>query len=101
MAQIIWSKLALNDLDNIHDYIAKESSFYAQKTIEEFLDRVAILANYPEIGREVPEYIRSDVRELIEGNYRIFYKIRKKHINIIRIHHSARNIVGRPKSTSV
>ena len=37
MAEITWSKLALDDLDSIHDYIAKESPFHAQKTIEEFI----------------------------------------------------------------
>ena len=72
MAEITWSKLALDDLDTIHDYIAKESPFYAQKTIEEFIERVSVLATHPEIGHEVPEYVRKDVRELNEGNYRIF-----------------------------
>ena len=68
MAQIIWSKLALADLDNIHDFIAKESPFYAEKTVEEFFIRVEVLAKYPDIGREVPEYVHKDIRELIEGN---------------------------------
>jgi addiction module RelE/StbE family toxin len=81
MAEITWSKLALDDLDSIHDYIAKESPFYAQKTIEEFIERVSVLATHPEIGREVPEYVRKDVRELNEGNYRIFYKINKNNIS--------------------
>jgi plasmid stabilization system protein ParE len=43
MAQVIWSKLALSDLDNIHDFIAKESPYYAQKTLEQLLSRVEIL----------------------------------------------------------
>jgi toxin ParE1/3/4 len=70
----------LSDLDNIHDYIARDSPFYAQKTIQEFFDRVSVLADYPEIGREVPEYMLKDIRELIEGNYRIFYKVQKNTI---------------------
>ena len=101
MAEITWSKLALEDLESIHDYIAKESPFYAQKTIEEFIARVAVLADHPEIGREVPEYVRKDIRELIEGNYRIFYKLNKKSISIIRVHHAARNIKRRKRSTSL
>ena len=92
MAKIIWSKYALEDLDSIHDFIARESPFYAQRTIEEFFARVEVLSLYPEIGREVPEFVRADVRELIEGNYRIFYKIRKRSIFIIRVHHAAKNI---------
>jgi len=100
MAKVIWSKLALEDLESIHDFIAKESSFYAQKTIEEFFIRVQVLAKYPEIGREVPEKLRKDIRELIEGNFRIIYKIRKKEIYIIRVHHAARKLSGRGRRTS-
>jgi plasmid stabilization system protein ParE len=43
MAEIISSKLALEDVDSIHDFIAKESPFYAQKTIEEFFIPVFVL----------------------------------------------------------
>lgn len=92
MEQIIWSKLALNDIDSIHNYIAQESPYYARKTIEGFLIRVEVLSEYPQIGREVPEYAKADIKELIEGNYRIFYQIKKKGISIIRVHHSARRI---------
>ena len=98
MAQIIWTILALEDLESIHDFIAKESPFYAQKTIEQFFSRVEILSDFPEIGRQVPEYMKKEIREIIEGNYRLFYKISKKGIFIIRVHHSARNIKGRKKS---
>ena len=100
MAEIIWSKLALEDVDSIHDFIAKESPFYAQKTIEEFFIRVVVLSKYPEIGREVPENSRKDIRELIQGNYRIIYRIRKKTIFIVRVHHSARNLTSRRRRTS-
>jgi len=95
MAKIIWTKVALADLDSIYDFIAKESPFYAQKTIEQFLSRVEILSEFPEIGRVVPEYTKKEVREIIEGNYRLFYKVEKKGVYIIRVHHSARRIKGR------
>jgi toxin ParE1/3/4 len=101
MVEITWSKLALDDLDSIHDYIAKDSLVYAQKTIQDFIERVSVLAVYPEIGREVPEFVRKDIRELVEGNYRIFYKINKSNISIIRVHHAARNITRRKRGTSL
>ena len=85
---------------SIHDFIANESPFYAQKTIEEFFIRVKVLAKYPEIGREVPEKIRKDIRELIQGNYRIIDKVKRKSIFIVRVHHSARNLSSKRKRTS-
>lgn len=61
MAKITWSKYTLEALNSIHDFIARESLFYAQKTIEKFfLERVEPLSLYPEIGREAPEYVRAD-----------------------------------------
>ena len=92
MAKIVWSKLAMKDIDIIHDFIAKESLFYAQQTIEHFFNRVMALNKFPELGRQVPEYMRKDIRELIEGNYRIFYKLGSNNISIIRVHHASRKI---------
>ena len=41
----------------------------------------------------VPELERKDVRELIEGNYRIIYRIKsEEQIDIITVHHSARQL---------
>jgi len=59
------------------------------------------LETYPKSGRQVPEYIRKDIRELIEGNYRLFYKIDKNAVYIIRAHHAARNIKGIRRRTSL
>jgi toxin ParE1/3/4 len=95
MEQIVWSKLALKDLDHIYDFIALESPYYAQKTIEQFLIRVEVLTIYPQIGKDVNEYLKNNVKELIEGNYRIFYRVNKNSISIIRVHHSARRIKKR------
>jgi plasmid stabilization system protein ParE len=92
MAEIIWSKLALLDLENIYDFIARDSPFYAQKTAESLLISVELLSTFPELGRNVPEYSKKNIREIIEGNYRIFYLYTKKNIFIIRVHHAARKI---------
>jgi toxin ParE1/3/4 len=92
MEQIKWTKLALHDVDSIHDYIAQDSPHYAQKTIESIFERVKILIANPEAGRLVPEFENKIIRELIVGNYRIVYKIYPKKISILRVHHSARDM---------
>jgi len=61
--------------------------FYADRFTDNLVSRVDQLIDYPNSGRVVPEKEDSSIRELIEGNYRIFYKI-----NILRIHHASRNI---------
>ena len=90
MVKILWTELAIDDLKNIHDYISKESNVYASNTIEKLVSRVDQIEQFPESGRIVPEYGKRSLRELIQGSYRIIYKVNRQYIGIIRIHHSAR-----------
>ena len=73
MAQISWTKKSLKDLRAINDYISLDSSFYAARFISKLISRVDQLIEFPESGRMVPEKNVHEIRELIEGNYRIFY----------------------------
>lgn len=90
MVKIIWTQLALADLKNIHDYISTESPVYANRMIEKLIAKVTLLNSFPESGRIVPEFEQKSIRELIEGNYRIVYKIHPDHIGIARVHHTAK-----------
>jgi len=50
----------------------------------------------PEIGRIVPELENSEIQELIEGNYRIVYRIKTRdYIEILTVHHTSRNLYSR------
>ncbi len=91
MAEIIWTPFALEDLQTIHAYIAQDSLYYANRFIDKLIDKVDMLWEHPEAGRIVPEFENELIRELIEGNYRIIYRITSfDEIGIVRIHHSAR-----------
>jgi addiction module RelE/StbE family toxin len=94
MAEIIWTPFALEDLQSIYDYISQDSVFYAGRFIDKLVSKVDILIDHPEAGRIVPEFENELIRELIEGNYRIIYKIISiTEIGIIRVHHSARLLI--------
>ena len=71
MVEIIWTPFALEDLQSIYDYIAKDSPYYANRFIDKLVDRVDILIDHPEAGTIVPEFENELIRELIEGSYRI------------------------------
>ncbi len=92
MVKVIWTEFALDDLQLIHEYISKDSKLYADKFIEKLISRVDQLEKFPESGRIAPELDSEKIRELIEGNYRIVYKINPNHIGIVRVHHSARQL---------
>lgn len=45
----------------------------------------------PGIGRKVPEKNDDNIRELLDGNYRIIYEIKgEERIEILNLHHSSR-----------
>ena len=93
MAEIIWTRSALHDLRQIHHYISEDSRFYADRFILKLIARVDILEKFPFSGRIVPEKDNETIRELIEGNYRIFYQTeRENRVFILRIHHGSKNI---------
>jgi addiction module RelE/StbE family toxin len=90
MVSITWTALAIEDLRNIYDYILKDSKVFADRIIDNIITRVDQLSYFPKSGRVVPEFENDSIRELIQGNYRIIYKVTNQKISIIRIHHSAR-----------
>jgi toxin ParE1/3/4 len=92
MAQINWTKKSLKDLRAINDYISLDSTFYASRFISKLIKRVDQLIEFPESGRMVLEKNSPEIRELIEGNYRIFYRLQKVKVTILRIHNAARKI---------
>ena len=75
MVEVRWTDQALDDVDNIAEFIAKDSIKYAKIQVERFFDKVIILTTHPRAGRAVPEINEDDLRELIQGNYRIIYQI--------------------------
>lgn len=91
MVEIVWTEYALDDLQAIYDYIAEDSETYASRFINKLVNKIDIFIEHPEAGRIVPEFENNLLRELIEGNYRIIYRIESiTEIGIVRIHHSAR-----------
>ena len=85
--KIIWTEVAIEKLEEFADYIALDKPNAAFKWAETIHESVTKLAKFPQIGREVPEIRRSDIREIIEGNYRVIYRIETKQISILTIRH--------------
>jgi len=88
--------MAVADLKSIYDFISRGSKKYAQLEIIKIKTRTRVLRTKPLIGKEVVEKGDFAVRELVEGKYKIIYKIINKYrIDILTIHHSARDLERR------
>lgn len=51
---------------------------------------------YPHSGRMVPEYHTVEIREVIEGPYRVIYRIKPEQIDVVAVLHSARLLPPNP-----
>jgi toxin ParE1/3/4 len=91
MVKIVWTELSISDLKEIFDYISDDSIRYATITVNKIYQRVQPITDNPYIGRMVPEFNENSIRELIEGNFRIIYRIKNNiQIDILRVYHVAR-----------
>lgn len=91
MVSIAWTEISLEDLKEIFDFIAQDSVRYATITSNKIYNEAQSVARNPYIGRVVPEFNEKFIREVIEGNYRIIYRIKNvERVDILRVYHSAR-----------
>mgnify|MGYP003626679741 CR=1 FL=1 len=93
MVKVVWTDSAIEDLNDIGDYIAKDSERYAEITVQRLFNSVDILENYPKSGKMVPEFENDSIRELVRGSFRIVYQlIEDFRIDILTVHNCARLI---------
>ena len=90
--EIRWSLLAVSNLEEIFNYISKDSQHSANIFITELLDSIKNILSFPYKGRIVPEYMNKNLRELIYKNYRIVYRIKNEIIEIVTIFHGAKTL---------
>jgi len=96
MVRVNWTFQAKDYLKNIFNYILQDSKQYAKLHVYRIKNRTNILKSQTHFGHIVKEINNKNIRELIEGKYRIIYKIvSKNQIDILTIHHSARDISKR------
>lgn len=74
MAEIIWTEPALNELNDIAEYIALDNLAAARNLIEKVFKSTERLKTFQKSGRIPPELSNSVYREIIVTPCRIFYR---------------------------
>jgi len=90
--KVMWAESAWRDLEEVADYIAKDSSHYAAAFAREARDAARTLAYLAERGRIVPEFNDPSIRELFVRNYRLIYQLAEQTIYIVGFIHGARDL---------
>lgn len=92
--KILWTEPAIEDLRNLHGYIARDSEIYASSFVQRIILAVDKLSDFPRIGRTVPEADQESIREIIYRNYRIIYRIKDGLIQILSVIHGSRDLAS-------
>lgn len=90
MAQLIWTEAALQDLDEVAEYIALDNPAAASHYVQKVFDRAEHLTAYPDSGKRPPELPDTSYRELVIPPCRIFYRHEKSQVFILHIMRSER-----------
>ena len=85
MAQIIWSEPALNELDEIADYISLDNPKAAKHLVRSIFKRIEHLESHPKSGELVIEFKNSVYKEVVFPPCRIFYRLDNEYVYIIHI----------------
>jgi plasmid stabilization system protein ParE len=92
--KVVWSQTAVGDLQEVVEFIARDSPDAAARLASLILEHIEAAASMPMSNRMVPERSEAAVREVILRPYRIIYAIdeRQQQLQVLRIWHAARGI---------
>lgn len=92
MAKVTWTEPAIENLNDIAEYIAISNEAAARKLVNNIYTKVARLENFPESGRipnEIPEF---GYREVVINPCRVFYKIEQDNVYILHVLRQERDL---------
>ena len=90
--KVHWTDTARDHLRAIHAYVARNSPQYALRVVDRLTRRSQQIADFPLSGREVPEFAVPQVREILEGSFRIIYYLKPDQIDVLAVIHGAQQI---------
>lgn len=88
--RIEWSPEAAEDVEAIADFISRDSEFYARAVVSKVLLVSKSLADFPRVGRVVPELGDDNIRERFVYSYRLVYRIEHDQILVVAVVHGKR-----------
>jgi toxin ParE1/3/4 len=89
-AELIWTEQALDDVDAIAEFIARDSQHHARRVVAAMFDLGDAAGEQPLVGRMVPELLQPKLRERFLYSYRLIYEIGSEHVAILAVIHGRR-----------
>ncbi|MBD8528184.1 type II toxin-antitoxin system RelE/ParE family toxin [Pseudomarimonas arenosa] len=82
---LIWSNEAIDDIDAIAQFIARDSQHHARRVVDALFALGDSAAEHPLAGRVVPELGNRLVRERFLYSYRLMYEIGEDRIEVLAV----------------
>ncbi|MFH1924763.1 MAG: type II toxin-antitoxin system RelE/ParE family toxin [Planctomycetota bacterium] len=98
--KVLWTRTALGHLTDIYEHIAGDSKRYAKRMVDRITARSKQIATLPESAPVVAEYGDPTVREVLEGPYRLIYRIQSDAVIVLAVIHGARLMPPEPPGES-
>lgn len=89
---VVWSPEAVEDLESIAEYIARDSEVYARAVVTKILNVSRRIGDFPHVGRVVPEMGDENIRERFVYSYRLIYRVENTRVLIVAVLHGKRLI---------
>ncbi len=93
--RLVWSPEAIEDIESIAAYIERDSPWYAKAVASRIIATAEKIADFPELGRMVPEIGNPTIRERLVYNYRLIYRLETARILMIAVIHGSRLLQSR------
>lgn len=88
--EIVWSAGAIADIEDIAQWIGRDSPHYARQVVERIYMAGSSLHFAPQRGRKVPEINDPEVRECFVYSYRMIYEVKAGMVEILAVIHGRR-----------
>ena len=75
MARLIWTEPALQDLEQLADYIALDDHVAAKRLVKKVFEQAELLESFPEMCPQPHDLPETVYRHLIVNPLRIFYRV--------------------------
>jgi toxin ParE1/3/4 len=92
MAEVIWTSPALDDLNDIAEYIALSNIQAAKIVTQKIFDKISRLESHPDSGKRPLELINLNYREVNVNPCRIFYKVDSDKVYILHVMRQERDL---------
>ena len=90
--KIIWTREAVDNLREIEQYIAQDSSFYAERTVQLIYHSTEKLNTHPEIGMVIQRTEKYTLRRILIKSYVLIYCFHLNTIYIVAVYRQGRQL---------